>query len=141
MRRYGAGPLHLVAHLAFGGLALYALLQLFGIRDARYAVAWLIGAVVLHDAILWPLYSGADALARSALGRAVNAVRVPAGLSLVLLLAFFPIIASKGEGAYARVAGRDWSGYATRWVLVTAALFALSGAVYLARRVLGGSKR
>jgi hypothetical protein len=138
-RRYGAGPLHLLGHLAFLALAAYALVQIAGIRDARYAIAWLIGAVVLHDAVLWPLYSGANRLATAGLGRFANAVRIPAGLSLVLLLAFFPVIAGKGEGNYARVAGRDWSGYLGRWLLVTAALFALSAAIYLARRA-GGSK-
>jgi Kef-type K+ transport system membrane component KefB len=136
-RLYGASPLHLVGHLAFLVLAAYALVQIAGIRDARYAIAWLIGAVLFHDAILWPLYSGANAVASAGLGRLVNYVRVPIGLSLVLLLAFYPVIAEKGENTYMRVAGRDWSGYLTRWLIVTAVLFALSGALYLARRFAG----
>ncbi len=43
-------------------------------------------------------------------------------------------IRGKGEGTYARVSGLGWDGYGTRWLLVTAALFAISAAVYFARK-------
>jgi hypothetical protein len=139
---YGRGPLHLVGHLLLFVLAGYAIAQLTGIREARYAFAWLIGAVLLHDVVLWPLYTVADRAGTRRLGRWINHVRIPAGLSLVTLLAFFPIIASRGEGNYLRVAGIGWSGYLLRWLIVTAALFAVSALVYLVRRrsAPGGSK-
>ena len=62
-----------------------------------------------------------------------NYVRVPVGLSALLLLVFFPVICGKGEAPYTRVSGVDWEGYAARWLLVSAALFAGSGALYLVR--------
>jgi hypothetical protein len=131
---YGRGPGHLLGHLAFFAVAGYALVQIAGIRDARYAIAWLIGAVVLHDAVLWPLYTAADRAASGVTGRWVNHVRVPAGLSLVLLLAFLPVITERGEGNFERVSGMQWSGYAARWLAITAGLFALSAAVWAVRR-------
>ena len=61
-------------------------------------------------------------------------MRVPAGLSLLLLLVFWSTIRGKGAGTYARVSGLEWDGYGTRWLLVTAALFAhLRALVYFVR--------
>lgn len=135
MRRlYGSSPWHLLGHLAFLAVAGYALVQLLGVREARYAVFWLVGAVVLHDLVLWPLYTGADRAATRLAGRWVNHLRIPAGLSLVLLLVFLPVIAERGEGNFERVSGMQWSGYATRWLVVTAVLFAVSAVVYGVRR-------
>jgi hypothetical protein len=85
--------------------------------------------------VLLPLYSAADRAGRLALpGPLINYVRVPAGLSVLLLVVFWSTIRGRGEGAYTRVSGQTWDGYGTRWLLVTAALFALSAAVYLTRR-------
>ena len=66
--------------------------------------------------------------------RLINYVRVPAGLSLLMLLVFWSTIRGRGEGAYTHVSGRTWDGYALRWLLVSAALFAGSTALYLVRR-------
>jgi hypothetical protein len=52
---------------------------------------------------------------------------------------FFPVMCGKGEAAYTRVSGASWEGYALRWLIVSAALFAGSGAVYLARSRGGSS--
>ncbi len=65
---------------------------------------------------------------------AVNFVRIPAALSLLMLVVFFSTIAGRGEATYRRVSGLEWDGYATRWLLVSAALFAGSGVLYLLRR-------
>jgi hypothetical protein len=138
--RYGSSPLHLLAHLAALALAAWALLQALQLGGWERIVLWLVGAVVLHDLVLWPAYTTLDRLARR--GRPAgwaNYVRVPAGVSLVLLLAFFPIICSKGEGTYERVSGESWDGYAARWLLVSAALFLVAGALYLARSRSGSS--
>jgi hypothetical protein len=48
-------------------------------------------------------------------------------------MVFWSTIRGKGEGTYTRVSGLAWDGYGTRWLLVTAALFALSAAVYAVR--------
>ncbi len=139
MRRlYGAGPLHLLAHLALLPLAGWALLQILDGRSAARIVLWLVAAAVVHDLVVLPLYSGADRAARAAVGGAINYVRVPAGLSLLMLAVFWGTIAGRGEGAYRAVSGLSFEGYAMRWLLVSAALFAGSAALYGLRR--GGSK-
>ena len=60
-------------------------------------------------------------------------MRVPAGIAALLALAFFPVICGKGERNYTRVSGLEWTGYAERWLLVSAALFVVAAAIYLAR--------
>jgi hypothetical protein len=100
-------------------------------RAASNVVLWLVGAVILHDLVLLPSYSALDRVARTASRGAINYVRVPAGLSLLMLLVFWGTIRGKGEGAFRRVSGLTYEGYFARWLLVTAALFAISGALYL----------
>jgi hypothetical protein len=39
----------------------------------------------------------------------------------------------KGERSYTRVSGLEWTGYAERWLLVSAALFVLAAAVFVVR--------
>jgi hypothetical protein len=138
MRRlYGASPLHLLAHLALLPLCAWALVEVFSVSSSKAAVGvatWLVAAVVVHDFLLLPLYSAGDRAARAVLpGPAVNYVRVPAGFSLLMLGVFWGTIAGRGAGAYHAVSGRSFEGYATRWLLVTAALFAASALVYLIR--------
>ena len=134
MKRYGASPAHLLAHLILLPITAWAILSVLDFRAASNVVVWLIAAVILHDLVLLPLYSGVDFVARSAFKGAVNYVRVPAGLSLLLLLVFWSTIRGKGAGTYARVSGETWDGQGTRWLLMTAALFAVSGVLYLLRR-------
>jgi hypothetical protein len=131
--RYGASPIHLLAHLALLPLIGWALLTVLDFRAASNVVLWLIGAVILHDLVLLPAYSTLDRLARTATRGAINYVRVPAGLSLLMLLVFWGTIRGKGAGAFHRVSGLEYEGYFSRWLLVSAALFVLSGAIYLLR--------
>jgi hypothetical protein len=131
--RYGASPIHLLAHLALLPLVGWALLTVLDFRAASNVVLWLVGAVILHDLILLPAYSALDRVARAATRGAVNYVRVPAGLSLLMLLVFWGTIRGKGDGAFKRVSGLEYEGYFSRWLLVTAGLFVASGALYLLR--------
>ena len=138
--RYGASPLHLLAHLAALAIAAWALLQALQLGGADRIVLWLVGAVVLHDLVLWPAYTTLDRLARA--GRPVgwaNYVRVPVGISALLLLVFFPVMCGKGEASYGRVSGESWEGYTARWLLVSAALFVVAGGLYLLRSRAGSS--
>jgi hypothetical protein len=135
MRRlYGSSPLHLVAHLALLPLCAWALIELLGARQAANIVAWLVAAVVLHDLVVLPLYSGADRAMRRAAGARINYLRVPAALSLLMLVVFFGTIGERGEGAYRAVSGLEYEGYGLRWLLASAALFAASALVYGIRR-------
>jgi hypothetical protein len=136
--RYGASTLHLLAHLAAFALAAWALLQALQLGGWQRIVLWLVGAVVLHDMVLWPAYTTLDRLGRTA---RPNYVRVPLGISGLLLLAFFPVVCGKGEAAYTRVSGEAWEGYAGRWLLVSAALFVASGLLYVMRGRAAGARR
>lgn len=118
----------LLAHALLLPFAAWALLQ-----TSERAIVWLVACVIVHDLVLWPLYTGADRGLRAVARGAVNYVRIPAALSLLLLLVFLGTIAGKGEAAYTRVSGLEWDGYATRWLLVTAALFTGSALLYLGR--------
>lgn len=142
--RYGASPLHLLAHLALLPLCLWALLQVFAVSSAAgHIVLWLVAAAVLHDVLLLPAYSLLDRAGARAARSAVNYVRVPAGLSLLLLVTFWGTIAGKGEGAFRRVSDLGYDGDLGRWLLATAVLFALSALVYGVRRAGrgGGARR
>jgi hypothetical protein len=134
MSRYGASPLHLAAHLLALALAGFALVQLLDTGWIVGIAVWLTAAVVVHDMLLLPLYSGLDRAARP-LG---NHVRVPAGLSALLLLVYLPAISGRGAPTLERVSGRPAGDALTAWLAITAGLFALSGLVALARRR-GGS--
>jgi hypothetical protein len=137
--RYGASPVHLLAHLILLPIVAWALLTVLDFRAASNVVLWFVAAVILHDLILLPAYSVLDRLAQHATRGSINYVRVPGGLSLLLLLVFWSTIRGKGSGAFHYVSGLTYDGYFGRWLLVTAGLFAVSGAVFLARR--GGSRR
>ena len=131
---YGASPLHLLAHLAVLPLVAWALLQVLDRPDALRILLWLALSAVVHDLVLLPFYSALDrAGQRVAPRHAVNHVRVPALISGLLLLVFFPAISGKGEPSFQRTSGLTYDGYLARWLLITAALFAISGAIYLVR--------
>lgn len=129
MRRlYGTTPLHLLAHGLLFAVFGWVVLQLVDAREAQNIVLWFVLAVVLHDVVLLPLYSALDRLGRR-LPAPRNAVRVPALLSGLLLLLFFPPILGRNEASYARVAGEEPEGHLERWLIVTGVLFAGSLAI------------
>lgn len=96
-------------------------------------LVWFAAAIVAHDLVLFPLYAATDRLlARSA---AVNYIRVPAlGAGLTFLL-FLPGIIEQGADSFRAATVLDQQPYLARWVALSAVFFALSGLVYLARRV------
>lgn len=124
-RRYGSTPLHLLLHLALFAVAAWVVLRVAGAREARNVALWFVGALVLHDLVLLPFYSLLDRAGRRvARGATINYVRVPALLSGLLLLLFFPPMLGRNDGSFARVAGEEPTGYLERWLIVTAVLFA-----------------
>jgi hypothetical protein len=141
---YGAGPIHLLAVLATFAVAAYALsraLDLTGNPDR--IVLWLGGSIVAHDLILFPVYALLGAIAagaivgskpRSRLRIAVlNHLRVPALLSGLLLLVWFPLVADKGQRSFMRVSGLSKDVYFGRWLLITAVLFGGSALLFALR--------
>jgi hypothetical protein len=137
-RLYAASPLHLLAHLALLPLCAWALLEMLGGRGASNVALWLVTSVVVVDLVVLPLYSGLDWTGRRLFRGAINYVRVPVALSLLMLVVFWGTIGERGEGAYRAASGLEYSGYAERWLLVSGALFAGSALLYLVRR--GGSR-
>lgn len=139
-RWYGAGPLHLLVLAGCFALAAYAAIRLFVYEPLRVAV-WFVGAAVVHDLVLFPLYSSADRAAQdtaSGVGRGpaapgVGYVRVPAFLSLLLFLVWLPGILGLVD-TFDASTGLDNSVFLPRWLLITAALFAGSAAVWAVRR-------
>jgi hypothetical protein len=143
---YGANPLHLLAMLACFGLAGYAAARLVPYRPLGVAV-WFIGAAIGHDLLLVPLYSLADRSVVAALRHrapplpavpAINYVRVPAALSGLLLIVWFPLI-FRLPGGYHASTGLSADPYLWHWLAVTGALFLLS-AVAFALRLRGRSR-
>ena len=126
--------MRLLAYLALLPLCAWALLELLESRAAERIAVWLVACVVVHDLVVFPLYSGADRGLRRIAGGAINYVRIPAALSVLLLVVFWGTISGSGERAYRAVSGQEFDGYATRWLLVSAALFGGSALLYLLRR-------
>ncbi|MEE1797549.1 hypothetical protein PUR57_02420 [Streptomyces sp. JV176] len=137
-RVYGEPPLHLVVLLAGFALCGYALVRL--LRGDWLGIAvWFVGAALLHDLVLVPLYTGTDWLAHRALGRRrrtsrkdINWLRVPFFLSLLLLLVYWPLVL-RDSPDYERATGLSADVFLGRWLLISAVLFAATG-VWLAIR-------
>ncbi|MEV5843957.1 hypothetical protein AB0M32_18530 [Streptomyces sp. NPDC051985] len=148
-------PLQLLLLACSFALAAYAGVRLLA-GDWLGVALWVVGAALLHDLVLLPLYSLADrALVRGlgGAGRRMGApptpfgqwgrtmyVRVPAALSALLLLVWFPLISGAMAGHYRSATGLSPDGYLTRWLLITAVLFGGS-ALLLARRLRRAAKR
>lgn len=134
-RRYGASPLHVLGHLALFALALWAVGHVLDFRGARDWVVWFVGAALLHDLAFLPAYTVLDRLAGARRpARWTNHLRVPAVVSGVLLLVWFPGIFGLGEPNFERVAGREPLPDGLRdWLLVTGALLLGSLLLYVLR--------
>ena len=139
-RWYGANPLHLLALLACFALAGYAATQLVRSRPESVAI-WFVGAVIGHDLVLLPLYSIADwSVLAAARHRApnlpavpwINYLRVPAGLSALLLLVWFPLIL-RLKTHYQASTNLSPDPFLWHWLAVTGALFLLSATAYALR--------
>src|SRR5215469_6291341 len=140
LRWYGANPLHLLAMLGCFALAGYAAARLVPARPLGLAV-WFIGAVVGHDLLLVPLYSLADRSAMAAIRHRapglpavpwINYLRVPAGLSALLLLVWFPLIL-RLHTRYQASTTLSPDPFLWHWLAVTGALFLLSAAALAVR--------
>ncbi|WP_395367694.1 hypothetical protein ACHGLA_33110 [Streptomyces sp. YH02] len=140
-RRYGASPLHLLLVLASFALAAYAGVRLLE-GDTLGVALWFVGAALLHDLVLLPLYAVTDRAAqyvfREIPGQgpprpSVNHVRVPLFVSGLLLLVWWPLILGRVDH-YTAYTGLPADGFLERWLLITAALLVVSAAILVARR-------
>jgi len=151
-RWYGARPLHLLALLAAFGLAGYAVRAVIAAGQFRGFAIWFAVAIIGHDLLLFPLYSLADLSVRRLLPRGrtgqqagpaspapvpgpplINYVRIPVAFSLLILMAFFPLILGLSAPGYHRASGLTTQPYLWRWLAVTGVLFAASAVIYALR--------
>ena len=168
-RWYGAPLWHLLALLASFALAGYAVAAVAAAGQWRGFALWFGAAIVVHDLLLFPVYSGADRMLRQFLRRragsgrssrpagpgagkagaapaappVLNYVRVPAAFSLLLLLVWFPLILGLSSDRYQRASGLSASPYLWRWLAVTGTAFAASAVWYAVsvRRAAGPAPR
>lgn len=123
-------PFQLLLLAASFALAGYAGVRL--LADDWFGVAvWFVGAALLHDLVLLPLYAAVDRSVVRGLGAAGHRewemyVRVPAALSGLLLLVWFPLISGMVDRRYRLGTGLSPEGFLARWLLITAVLFGAS---------------
>jgi hypothetical protein len=143
-RWYGASPLHLLAMLGCFALAGYAAAELLPGNVAGVLI-WLAGAVIGHDLILMPLYTLADQSAMAVFRHRpprlpavapINYLRVPAALSGMLLLIWFPLVL-RLPGRFTATTTLPLDPYLWHWLAVTGVLFLLSAAALALRLRLG----
>lgn len=118
-------------------LAAYAGVRLLA-GDWFGVALWFVGAALLHDLVLLPLYVALDRAVVRGLGARrewVPYVRVPAALSGLLLLVWLPLISGMVERRYRSATGLPADVFLARWLLITAVLFGGS-ALLLAGRLL-----
>lgn len=137
-------PFQLLLFACSFALAGYAGVRLLAADWSRVAL-WFVGAAVLHDLVLVPLYAVADRAVSKTLDARGHRdltmyVRVPAALSGLLLLVWFPLISGQVDDRYRSATALPADGFTARWLLITAALFAGS-ALLLALRSLRASRR
>ncbi|WTV57101.1 hypothetical protein OG438_06150 [Streptomyces sp. NBC_00035] len=130
-------PLQLLLLACSFALAGYAGVQLLA-GDWFGVALWFVGAAVVHDLVLVPLYAGADRALSHALGAVGRRewtvfVRVPAALSALLLLVWFPLISGQVADHYRSATGLSGDGFLSRWLLITAALFGGSALMLVLR--------
>jgi peroxiredoxin len=146
LRWYGASPLHLLTMIGSFALAGYAAVQLLPVSPFGILV-WLVAAVIGHDLLLMPLYTLADRSVMAVFRHRplklpavpwINYLRVPAVLSGVLLLIWFPLIL-RLPGRFTASTTLPLGPYLWHWLAVTGALFLLSATALAAR--LGAARR
>ena len=139
---YGSGPLHLVACVASFALAGWAVIQIFDGLKPVEVVIWLLIGSVAHDLVLFPVYTLMGAIAYRGLRAgggdprrvaALNHLRLPAMLSGLLLLVWFPLILGLSETRYVADTGLTTDAYLGRWLLISGAAFALSALAFAVR--------
>ncbi|PWU54004.1 hypothetical protein DLE60_15695 [Micromonospora globispora] len=141
---YGSNLWHLLLLIGAFAVTAWIVLRLSGEATAGRMLLWFVGAAITHDFVLFPLYALADQALRRAVGTrrdaprsrasVLNHVRFPALASGLLFLVYLPGILRQGRDTYLAATGLHRQSYLTRWLLVSAALFLLSGAWYVLRR-------
>ncbi len=142
-RLYGENPLHLFAQIITLALAGYAASRVPLESDVWVKMLiWFVGAALGHDLVLYPLYAIADSATHFRLFRRarplphvagvpwINYLRVPVGLSLLLLLVWWPLILSDAPGTFFAATGLATDVYLPRWLAITGVFVLVSAVLY-----------
>lgn len=145
-RLYGSRPLHLLTLIAGFALFGYVLATVNPVTLWnpqvwwQSIVVWFAVAIIAHDLVLFPVYALLDrVLLRRSSARArprvplLNHIRVPALGAGLTLLVFLPGIIRQGGSTYQAATGQTQDPFLARWLLLTAAMFALSATLYAVR--------
>lgn len=145
-RVYGSHPLHLLTLVA--GFALFGYV-IATIKPAalwnpntwwQSIAVWFAAAIIAHDLVLFPVYALADRLLiatrtdrRPSRVPVLNYIRVPALGAGLTLLVFLPGIIKQGAPTFRAATGLTQDVFLGRWLLLTAAMFAVSAVCYAIR--------
>ncbi len=148
-RLYGSHPLHLLALIAGFALFGYVILTIKPVTlwNGRVwwqsIVVWFAAAIIVHDLVLFPIYALIDRVLLRTTRRAprpepagvsvLNYLRVPLLGSGLTLLVFLPGIIEQGAPTYLAATGQTQEPFLGRWLLLTAAMFAVSAVAYAVR--------
>jgi hypothetical protein len=149
---YGASPWHLLGVLGSFALIGYVVKQTWELSTAPRMLVWFVGALLLHDLLLFPAYTLADRGLRAILERLpgrsrarergellvplVNYVRIPLLAAGLLFLIFLPSITRQRAHAVKSRTGLTQEPYLMRWLVICLVLGAVSAVAYLVRVVL-----
>jgi hypothetical protein len=137
---YGSNPLHLLALLGCFALAGYAAIGLLSFQPVMVAV-WFVGAAIGHDLLLFPLYGVASWAVSDILRHRrtvlptvawINYMRIPAFLSGLLFLVWFPLIL-RLPANYPAATALSLTPFFSHWLAVTAVLWILSAFMFALR--------
>ncbi|MEV4198388.1 hypothetical protein [Micromonospora globbae] len=149
---YGAGPRHLLVLLLCFAVTGWVALRVSGEATWGRMLLWFVGAVIVHDLVLFPVYATADRALRGVLGvrtrpagdgdtepdprrlALLNHVRVPALASALLFLVFLPGLLGWGADTYRAATAQERTPFLLRWLAVSGVLFLLSALLWLLRR-------
>ena len=144
--KYGSDPFHLLLLLAAAAVAGYGVWHWLNAPTPIRLLVWFAAAVIGHDLIAFPVYTALDRLLIRLIAgadpgtvltrfrrAAINHVRAPAFVSLLLLIMWYPIILKRSDGPYFAASGQHQDRGLTNWLLIVAILFAASLITFLAR--------
>jgi hypothetical protein len=148
---YGSHPLHLLTLVVGFALFGYVLATvgpatLWNPRSWWQSIAvWFAAAIIAHDLVLFPVYALLDRILlytrriRPRRGEppvpVLNYLRIPAMASALMLIVFLPGIIKQGAATYGAATGQNQELFLGRWLLLTAAMFAVSAVLYAVRLV------
>jgi hypothetical protein len=141
-RRYGAHPSHLLLLVIAAAVAGWAVLQWVKAPTPVRLLVWFGAALIGHDLVAFPVYTALDRLLLRVIGgrgvfdaaatisrwrrAAINHVRVPALLSILLLVMWYPLIFKRSNGVYFAASGQHQSRFLGNYLLAVGLLFGAS---------------